>query len=147
MIDKTINVGKIMTTNVITLHPEDTMDKVKVIFDTNSIHHIPIVEDNKVVGIISKTDYLKLLHSFTLFKTTKSDSYNAAIMRSLLVSEVMTKQVAKLNLTDSVETAVGFFRENLFHALPVVTTEGNLVGIITTYDLLNFAFSEPMLLG
>ena len=135
-----------MTRNVITLHPEDTMDQVKKIFDTHNIHHIPIIDNKKVVGIISKTDYLKLLHGFTLFKTTKSDTYNAAIMRSLLVSEVMTQQVAKLNPDDSIETAVGFFRENLFHALPVVDDTGDLVGIITTYDLLNFAFSETMLL-
>lgn len=146
MIDKTISVGKIMTTKVIALHPEDTMDKVKNIFERNTIHHIPIVDHGRVVGIISKTDYLKLLHGFTLFKTTKSESYNAAILRSLLVREVMTKQVAKLNPDDSLETAVGFFRENLFHALPVVNDEGELVGIVTTYDLLNYAYSEPLFL-
>lgn len=146
MIDKTINVGQIMTTKVITLHPEDTMDKVKKIFEGNNIHHIPIVDRGRVVGIISKTDYLKLLHGFTLFKTSKSDSYNAAILRSLLVREVMTQQVAKLNPEDSLETAVGFFRENLFHALPVVNNEGELVGIVTTYDLLNYAYSETLFL-
>lgn len=146
MIDKSITVGKIMTTKVITLHPEDTMDKVKKIFESYNIHHIPIVDNGKVVGIISKTDYLKLLHGFTLFKTSKSESYNLAILRSLLVREVMTKQVAKLNADDTLETAVGFFRENLFHALPVVNDEGELVGIVTTYDLLNYAYSETLLL-
>ena len=146
MIDKTTSVGKIMTTQVITVQPEDTMDKVKKIFQTHNIHHIPVVEEEKVVGILSKTDYLKLLHGFTLFKTHKSESYNDAILRSLLAREVMTKQVAKLNPEDSVEMAVGFFRENLFHALPVVNKEGMLVGIITTYDLLNYAFSESLLL-
>lgn len=146
MIDKTTTVGQIMTTQVITLQPEDTMDKVKKIFDAHNIHHIPIVAANKVVGIISKSDYLKLLHGFTLFKTSKSDTYNAAVLRSLLVREVMTKQVAKLNPDDSLETAAGFFRENLFHALPVVDEEGNLVGIVTTYDLLNYAYSSETLL-
>lgn len=146
MIDKTITIGKIMTTKVITLHPEDTMDKVKKIFESNNIHHIPIVDQGRVVGIISKTDYLKLLHGFTLFKTSKSDSYNVAILRSLLVREVMTKQVAKLKTEDSLEMAVGFFRENLFHALPVVNDEGELVGIVTTYDLLNYAYSETLFL-
>lgn len=146
MIDKTISVDKIMTTEVITIEPEDTMDKVKKVFDRHNIHHIPIVEEAKVVGIISKTDYLKLLHGFTLFKTQKSDNYNDAIMRSLLVREVMTKQVAKLNPDDSIETAAGFFRENLFHALPVVNKAGRLVGIVTTYDLLNYAYNETILL-
>ncbi len=146
MIDKTISVDKIMTTEVITIGPENTMDKVKKVFDQHNIHHIPVIENAKVVGIISKTDYLKLLHGFTLFKTQKSDNYNDAIMRSLLVREVMTKQVAKLNPDDSIETAAGFFRENLFHALPVVNKTGELVGIITTYDLLNYAYNETILL-
>ena len=74
----------------------------------------------KVIGIVSKSDYLKLLHGFTLFKTHKSEEYNDAIMRSLLIKEVMTKQVATINPEDTIELAAGFFRENLFHALPVV---------------------------
>jgi len=58
----------------------------------------------------------------------------------------MTTQVAKLNPEDSIMVAAGYFRENLFHAIPVVSTDGLLVGILSTYDMLNFAFSEPALL-
>ncbi len=140
--DKTTSVSSIMTTNVITVSPDDTMDKVQNIFRENGIHHVPVTENGKVVGIISHSDYLRLQNTFTLFKTAKSEEYNSSIMRSLLVKEVMTKQVAKLEATDTVELAAGFFRENLFHALPVVDPEGKLVGIVTTYDLLNFAFSD-----
>ena len=90
--------------------------------------------------MVSYTDYLKLLHGFTLFKTRKSDEYNDAILRSLLVKEVMTKQLATLKPEDTLEMAAGFFRENLFHALPVVDDDNMLVGIITTYDLINYAY-------
>ena len=141
MKDKTTTVGQIMTTPVITVSPDDTMSKVQDIFRMNNIHHIPVVDKGKVVGIISKSDYFRLLHGFTLFRTEKSNEYNDAIMRSLLVGEVMTKQVATLNPEDSLEMAAGFFRENLFHALPVVD-KGKLVGIITTFDLITYAFSE-----
>jgi acetoin utilization protein AcuB len=145
--DKTVTVGQIMTTNVITVSPEDTMEKVQKIFRTNNIHHIPVVDGKKIIGIISKSDYLKLLHGFTLFKTHKSEEYNDAIMRSLLVKEVMIKQVAVLNPGDSLDMAAGFFRENLFHALPIVDEQtGELVGIVTTYDLLSFAYSEPSMM-
>lgn len=142
MTDKTTTVGQIMSTPVITVHRDDTMLKVQEIFKHNNIHHIPVVEEgNKVVGIISQSDYLRLLHGFTLFKTEKSVSYNDAILRSLLVGEVMTRQVATLAPDDTVKMAAGFFRENLFHALPVVA-EGKLVGIVTTFDLITFAFSD-----
>ncbi len=138
--DRNTKVGQVMTTNVMTLGPNDTMDKAQDIFRKHKIHHIPVVKNNKIVGIISQTDYLKVLHGFTLFKTQKSELYNSAILRSLLTSEVMTKQVATLHPDDTVEVAAGFFKENLFHALPIVDDEGDLVGIITTYDLINLAF-------
>ena len=140
--DKSTTVGQIMTTKVICVRPDDTMDKVQDIFRKNNIHHIPVVDEGKVKGIISKGDYLKLLHGFTLFKTQKSEEYNDAILRSLLAREVMTRQVAMLNPDDTLEMAAGYFRENLFHALPIIDEGGRLVGIVTTYDLLNFAFSE-----
>lgn len=145
MIDRTTTVSEIMTTDVIFLRPGDTMEKVADIFRMNNIHHIPIIDENgKVVGIVSQADYHKILHGFTLFKTEKSEEYNKAILRSLLVKEVMTKQVAKLNPDDKLTVAAGFFRENLFHAIPVVDRKGSLIGILSTYDMLNFAFREEV---
>ena len=139
--DKYMPVSSIMTTNVISVSPNQTMDKVQDIFRKHNIHHLPVTDNGKVVGIISHSDCLRLQNSFTLFNTESSERYNSAIMHSLLVKEVMIKQVAKLEPTDSVEVAAGFFRENLFHALPVVDKDGQLAGLLTTYDLLNYAFS------
>lgn len=139
-IDKTTTVAEIMTDRVIVVRPNETMDVVQDIFRKNNIHHVPVVDNGVVVGMVSHADYLKLLHGFTLFKTKKSDEYNDAILRSLLVKEVMTKQVATLGPEDSLELAAGFFRENLFHALPVVDEDNMLIGIVTTYDLLNYAY-------
>ncbi len=140
--DRQTKVAQIMTTKVVTLHPHETMDKVREFFRKQNIHHLPVVQYGKVVGMISQTDYLKILHGFTLFKTKQSEAYNDAILRSLLVGEVMTKQVATLHPEDTVQVAVGYFRENLFHALPIVDDKGDLVGILTTYDLLNYAYNE-----
>lgn len=138
---KEATIGDIMSTPVITVGPNDTMDKVQDIFRKNNIHHVPVVREDKVVGMISKSDYLRLLHGFTLFKTHKSEEYNDAILRSLLAGEVMTRQLAVLNPEDSLELAAGYFRENLFHALPIIDSEeGNLVGILTTYDMINHAY-------
>jgi CBS domain-containing protein len=139
-IDKTTTVAEIMTERVIVVRPEETMDVIQDIFRKNNIHHVPVVDKGCVVGMVSHSDYLKLLHGFTLFKTKKSDEYNDSILRSLLVKEVMSKQVATLGPEDTLELAAGFFRENLFHALPVVDEDNMLIGIVTTYDLLNYAY-------
>ena len=134
----------IMTTDVITLEPKDLMEDAKRIFNSNNIHHIPIVDiENKVVGIISIQDFNKVLHGFTLFKTQKSSAYNEAILRAFLVEDVMTKYVVTLEENEPISKALDIFRENLFHAIPIVKTDGRLAGIITTFDLLNVAFQRP----
>lgn len=138
---------EIMTTDLITVEPHETMDKVKEIFSTSSIHHLPVVSAGKIIGIISKSDYLMLLHGFTLFKTVRSKEYNDSVLRSLLVKEVMTKQVSTLGPDDSVEIAANFFLENLFHSIPVTDRDGGLLGIVTTYDLIKFAFGSRKLVG
>ncbi|MCB0662406.1 MAG: CBS domain-containing protein [Saprospiraceae bacterium] len=139
-----ITVGNLMTTLPVTVGPNDTLLKVKEIFGTMNIHHIPVIKHKKVVGIISKNDFLAISNAFPLFNEAKRESYNDKLYATLLVEEVMTKQVAKVNPEDSIEIVAGIFRENLFHALPVVDQNSELVGIITTFDLLNYFFNERL---
>ena len=142
MFDKKAKVSQIMTTEVKTVQSNDTMDKVGELFKSNSFHHLPVVDHGKLAGIISLMDYHMLEDRFTLFNNEKSKAMNEAIMRSLLVKDVMTKQVATLRPDDTVEFAAGIFRENLFHALPVTDKDKNFLGIITPYDLLNYAYAD-----
>lgn len=141
-----MTVGHLMTLNPITVNPGDNLLKVKDIFQTNNIHHIPVVGDRKVVGMVSKNDFLAVSNAFPLFNQQKRDAYNDKLFASLLAEEIMTKQVAKVEADDPIEVAAGIFRENLFHALPVVNDKGHLIGIITTYDLLNYFFNEKLYL-
>lgn len=134
-------IKNIMTTEVISIQPTDTMDKVDRVFNTVDIHHLPVVDDNnQILGIISKADYFKILHGFTLFKAPVSKTYNEAVLRSLLAKEVMTKQVATLHPDDAVSKAADYFRENRFHAIPIVNEDRILVGILSTYDIINSMF-------
>ncbi len=144
---KNISIKEIMTREVLTVSPVDNMTVVEDIFKKNNIHHIPVVDDNgKVVGLISSTDYHKLLNTFTFFTSDKSEEYNNAMLRSLLVEDVMTKHVATLQSDSTVMVAAGIFNENLFHAIPVVDGNGTLEGIITTFDLLNYAYNKHLAL-
>lgn len=144
---KNISIKEIMTREVLTVSPNDNMTVVDEIFKKNNIHHIPVVAENgKVVGLVSSTDYNKLLNTFTFFINKKSDSYNDAIMRSMLVEDVMTRHVATLQSDSTVMVAAGIFNENLFHAIPVVDEEGKLEGIITTFDLLHYAYNKLLAL-
>lgn len=143
---KYAEVRDLMTRPVITLHPSDTMEQAATIFDNQNFHHIPIVgDDRKVVGILSRHDYYKILNAFTVFGTENSRTSNRTTLRALLARDVMTKQVATIREDDTIEKAVYIFRENLFHALPVVNKTKELVGIITTFDVLNHTFKPAVM--
>jgi CBS domain-containing protein len=144
---KVVSVSQVMTTEVISVRPDDTMEMVHRIFHTTDIHHLPVVDESgKVVGIVSKSDYYSISNAFPLFRPDLRDAANERLFRSLLVDDVMTRQVATLFPDDSIAVAAGFFKENLFHAIPIVDRQGKLLGILTTFDLLNFFFSQPAFL-
>ena len=141
-------VKEIMTKEVISVGSNQPMTKVREVFENSNIHHIPVLDDDgKVVGITSLHDYNKLQNTFTFFKTSRSEEYNDATMKSVLASEVMTRQLVTIRPHDTLKKAVDYFRENRFHALPIVDDDKALAGIITTFDLLNYAYYQPVVGG
>jgi CBS domain-containing protein len=121
--------ASIMTRNVITARPTDTLRAARDIFMQNKVHHLPIVEDgNKLVGILTTYDLFKLVD--------KSADYDTVI-----VGDVMTKHVATLEPDDKVGSAAELFLENLFHAVPIVKN-GVLQGIVTSFDVIKYEFHK-----
>ena len=124
----------IMTRELITVNPEAPLNEAKEIFDKHRIHHIPVVRYRKIVGLLSKTDMLYFL------KGANCDGYekilNEARLRNYRIEEIMVTGLATLAPDDRIATAVEVFKENLFHAIPIVKDE-ELVGILTTYDIIN----------
>jgi CBS domain-containing protein len=130
----------VMTTRLLKVRELDVVEAVCRIFEKNEIHHVPVENaDEKLVGIISKSDFLKISYGLSLFNNPDRECYNITLYKTILVKDIMTSKVVTLRSNDTVHLAAQIFRENLFHAIPIVEGE-KLVGIVTTYDLLNFAF-------
>ena len=126
-------VSSMMTTEVKTVEPEDTMRKVEQVFRENRIHHIPVVEEGKLLGIVSKSDYLFFKRGFN--DQTTDNRIDEFRLKTRKVNDIMTKGIAKLETADRIGVALEIFKENLFHAIPIVD-DGKLVGIITTFDII-----------
>ena len=129
--------SEIMTTNLITVTADAKLSKVKEIFDNKRIHHIPVIKYQMLIGIISKTD---LLHYIKGVVGQRQDDVeiNRDLLENYSAKDIMTTGIAKLESTDRIATAIEVFKENLFHAIPIVDNN-LLVGIVTTYDIINFA--------
>ncbi len=126
-------ISTIMTEKLITVHPKDTLAEVKDIFDTHKIHHLPVVKYKEIVGIISKSDMLQFLRGNK--NSPYAEVFERSRLKSFTAGEIMTTRIAKLEPTDRINVALEVFKENLFHAIPVV--EGKeLVGLVTTYDVI-----------
>jgi CBS domain-containing protein len=133
-----VKVSDIMTRDLITVMRSDTLEKVDKIFTTNRIHHLPVVDEaQSLLGIISKTDYLKVSHMLNVF--------NQLFFDEVEVRHMMNPQLAVVEPDDTVQYVLDIFLENIFHALPVV--EGaRLVGLVTSHDILRFVGQKELLL-
>lgn len=129
-------VSTIMTTKLVTVSPSDSLTVVKEIFEKNSFHHIPVVRYKELVGIISKSDFLLIRHS-PLEKEPIGDD----VFSNHRVEEIMTTRIVKIEPEDQIGTAAEVLLSNLFHAVPVVK-DGELVGLVTTFDIINYAIHE-----
>lgn len=120
--------SSIMTRNVVTATPSDSLSVARDIFMHNRVHHLPIVEGRKLVGILTTYDLFKF--------QGRNGSYE-----STLIGDIMTTHLATLEPEDKVGSAAELFLENLFHAVPVVK-DGDLEGIVTSFDVLKYEFRK-----
>lgn len=137
--NKNAPVSEIMTTNLVVVSPNTTLDKVKELFETHVFHHVPVVNNHCLCGIISKSDLYRVSHSIDLFHSKTNEELNRRLFKSLLAEEVMASNTVVLTPDDTISHAVELLSLNQFHALPVVEGE-KLVGILTTYDLIKYAY-------
>lgn len=126
MIDLMTPVREVMTSKLITVNEQSSISDVKKIFESNRIHHLPVVDNQTLVGILSMTDYLHFL---------KDNKEENSVLDIHTVSEIMTKGIAVLEPSERVAVALKIFKENIFHAIPVVENN-QLKGIITPQDII-----------
>lgn len=138
-------VKEYMTKDVIVINTNSPLEEAKIIFDTNSLHHLPVVdEDNILQGIISKSDLLLLMDWGTKYDLSSSKRKNAFLLKSNLALDLMEENMVTVEPDDSMEKCYDIFKENYFHAIPIVDKGKKLVGLITTYDLLIAAYSQKL---
>ncbi len=126
-------VSSIMSTNLVTVTPEDSLYLAKELMDKHRIHHLPVVRFREIVGIISYSDLLYFLKG--LGQDTSDNLMNEIRLKNYKAKSIMTVGLAKLESTDRINVALEVFKTNRFHALPIVDN-GELVGIVTTYDII-----------
>lgn len=116
-----MKVNQIMTTDVQTVHPNDTITKAASLMEQLNVGSVPVTDNNRIVGIVTDRDIV-------LRGVAKGEDAN------LKVSEVMTSEVKYATPNMDVHTVADIMAENQVRRLPVVDND-KLVGIVAIGDL------------
>ena len=115
-----------MTKNPIALSPKHTIADVESLFKHHRIHHLPVLEEGNLIGLITTYDLW---------------NHRSSNPNDTFVTDVMNTRIVKISINDKIGTAAELFLDNRFHALPVMDGD-KLVGIVTTFDVLKYEFKK-----
>lgn len=132
-------VSEIMTRNLIKLNLSDELTKAEELFKTHKLRHIPVVAENKIIGMLSYTDLLRVSYADVVER--EADNVESIVFNMFSIRQVMTKDVVIINPETTIKETAEILSKNEFHALPVCEND-NLVGIVTTTDLIKYFLAQ-----
>jgi CBS domain-containing protein len=125
-------VRDVMSTEVTTLERNDSLQLARDIMTLGRVRHFPVVDEGKVVGVVSQRD----LYKASLGSVMKyGEKAQRAFMEGIAIKEVMNEPVITIAPHASVREAARIMIEKKIGCLPVL--EGpKLVGLVTETDML-----------
>lgn len=132
-------VGSIMTRHVTTVTMDTSLRQVREIFESVRFHHLVVVENDRVVGVISDRDLLKHLSPFVGKLTERAQDANTLNRR---VHQVMSRRLVSCAPTTSLREAGEVMLDQRVDCLPVLDAAGSCVGVITLRDMLSWSLVE-----
>ncbi len=125
-------VANIMTKNPLTVSPDLMVDEAAFIMNKNRFRRLPVVLDGKVVGVISDRDIMQVAPSPA---TTLSKYEMNSLLAKIKVKEIMSKHVYTIQSNATIEEAALMMYNNKIGGMPVISSTGAVVGIITETDV------------
>ncbi len=120
-----------MARNPIAVAPRDLCQRVLVDFRRRKFRHAPVVEEGRLVGIVSERDLLRAVPD--LIGGLEAEEAGGGNLRT--VADVMTPDPLVAEPNHTIDEAAQRMEENRIGCLPVVE-EGRLVGLLTVTDVL-----------
>ena len=129
-----MKIKDIMTAEVVTLKVDEELSLASDIMTLARIRHLPVVEGDNLVGIISQRDLFKAsLASVVGYDYGKDRKH----LKTVLIKEVMIKDVVTIEPHAKIYEAGRIMLEKKIGCLPVVQDD-SLVGMVTETDILQF---------
>jgi acetoin utilization protein AcuB len=124
-------IATLMTTNVKCVEPNQKIIDLKHIYEQQKFHHhIPVIENNKLIGMVSLIDFMRAIHTASL-------DDNELVYHTIEVKDIMSSNPVTIHENTSIKQATELLAKGEFHSL-VVAENNEVKGIVTTADLLNY---------
>jgi acetoin utilization protein AcuB len=120
-----MNVASIMTRNVLTVEMDYSIQIIRDIFKNFEFHHILVLENHKLIGVISDRDLIDREERDTITLDKKAH-------------EIMSRNLIAVDVETSIEKASDLMLENNISCLPVISPQSSVEGIVSWKDILKF---------
>lgn len=124
-----------MSTKVVSISADDTLRIVEEIMQLGHVRHLPVVRRGELVGVVSQRDLLRA--SLSNVMGIPRDEQEV-FLEGVHIAEVMSKPPVFVGPETPVQEAAGLMAERKIGCLPVVGSDGEVVGIVTETDVLRY---------
>ena len=124
-------VGDVMTHRVRTATPAQSLRELWPVLVEEACHHLPVVEGERCVGMVSVTDLVRVARESGVRSLTQLPEERTA-------GEIMTRELETVYVDDPVDVAIDRIGRGDLHALVVLDDAERLAGIVTHHDLLRY---------
>ena len=128
-----MNIEQIMSRRIVTVEMDDKLSVIKDIFDHLKFHHVLVVENKKLVGVISDRDLLKAVSPNLGTRTETIKDVETLAKRA---HQIMSRKPITLHPDATLADVVNLFDSHQISCIPVVDTDFKPIGIVSWRDVL-----------
>lgn len=127
-----MKVSSIMSSPVVTVEMDDSLATVKQIFANTKFHHLLVVEDKRLFGVISDRDLFKAI-SPNLDTAAEKNADRMTLNKR--AHQIMSRQPIAIEQNEKVSQALALFNQHTISCIPVVDEQQRPVGILSWRDI------------
>ena len=128
-----MSIRKIMSSPPVTVELDDSISVVNDIFKNTRFHHLLVVENDELYGVVSDRDLLKAL-SPNIGTAAEKPADLATLNKR--VHQIMSRKPIIMKEEESIHKAIEIFDDNPISCIPVVDNNNKPIGILSWRDLI-----------
>lgn len=133
------SIREILTTEVMSVRIRQKISDVNKIFRENMIHHIPVMDGKKPIGIISTNDIFRVIFDIGLNDERMVD---VILDHNYSIKDVMSTELVTMPISSTIKDVAKVLQFSTIHSILITNDKGELEGIVTSTDLIRYLYKN-----